>query len=82
MVLLTKKTGANNQYSVIFALKDGETTGETIEAIEYGAIEWTPLGNNGNAIMLKVPKGKKVVINYSLTGATELFRFIYAEGSN
>lgn len=79
---LQKKTGANNQYSVIFALKDGETTGETIEAIEYGAIEWTPLGNNGNAIMLKVPKGKKVVINYSLTGATELFRFIYAEGSN
>lgn len=79
---LQKKTGADNQYSVIFALKDGETTGETIEAIEYGAIEWTPLGNNGNAIMLKVPKGKKVVINYSLTGATELFRFIYAEGSN
>lgn len=79
---LQKKTGANNQYSVIFALKDGETTGETIEAIEYGAIEWTPQGNNGNAIMLKVPKGKKVVINYSLTGATELFRFIYAEGSN
>ena len=79
---LQKKTGADNQYSVIFALKDGETTGETIEAIEYGAIEWTPLGNNGNAIMLKVPKGKKVVINYSLTGAIELFRFIYAEGSN
>jgi hypothetical protein len=79
---LQKKTGADNQYSVIFALKDGETTGETIEAIEYGAIEWTPRGNNGNAIMLKVPKGKKVVINYSLTGATELFRFIYAEGSN
>lgn len=79
---LQKKTGADNQYSVIFALKDGETTGETIEAIKYGAIEWTPLGNNGNAIMLKVPKGKKVVINYSLTGATELFRFIYAEGSN
>ena len=79
---LQKKSGANYQYSVIFALKDGETTGETIEAIEYGAIEWTPLGNNGNAIMLKVPKGKKVVINYSLTGATELFRFIYAEGSN
>lgn len=79
---LQKKTGADNQYSVIFALKDGETTGETIEAIEYGAIEWTPLGNNGNAIMLKVPKGKKVVINYNLTGATELFRFIYAEGSN
>nr|DAK00242.1 MAG TPA: hypothetical protein [Bacteriophage sp.] len=79
---LQKKTGADNQYSVIFALKDGETTGETIEAIEYGAIEWTPLGNNSNAIMLKVPKGKKVVINYSLTGATELFRFIYAEGSN
>lgn len=79
---LQKKTGANNQYSVIVALKDGETTGETIEAIEYGAIEWTPQGNNGNAIMLKVPKGKKVVINYSLTGATELFRFIYAEGSN
>lgn len=79
---LQKKTGADNQYSVIFALKDGETTGETIEAIEYGAIEWTPGSNNGNAIMLKVPKGKKVVINYSLTGATELFRFIYAEGSN
>lgn len=79
---LQKISGANNQYSVIFALKDGETTGETIEAIEYGAIEWTPLGNNGNAIMLKVPKGKKVVINYSLTGVTELFRFIYAEGSN
>lgn len=79
---LQKKTGADNQYSVIFALKDGETTGETIEAIEYGAIEWTPRGNNSNAIMLKVPKGKKVVINYSLTGATELFRFIYAEGSN
>lgn len=79
---LQKKTGADNQYSVIFALKDGETTAETIEAIEYGAIEWTPLGNNGNAIMLKVPKGKKVVINYILTGAIELFRFIYAEGSN
>lgn len=79
---LQKLSGANNQYSVIFALKDGETTGETLEAIEYGAIEWTPLGNNGNAIMLKVPKGKKVVINYILTGATELFRFIYAEGSN
>lgn len=79
---LQKHSGANNQYSVIFALKDGETTGETLEAIEYGAIEWTPLGNNGNAIMLKVPKGKKVVINYSLTGVIELFRFIYAEGSN
>lgn len=79
---LQKLSGANNQFSVIFALKDGETTGETLEAIEYGAIEWTPLGNNGNAIMLKVPKGKKVVINYILTGATELFRFIYAEGSN
>lgn len=56
---LQKLSGANYQFSVIFALKDGETTAETLEAVEYGAIEWTPLGNNGNAIMLKVPKGKK-----------------------
>lgn len=73
---LQKKTGADNQYSFILALKDGETAGE------YGAIEWTSMGNNGNANMLKVPKGKKVQIHYNLTGATELFRFIYAEGSN
>ena len=73
---LQKKTGANNQYSFIFALKDGET------ATEYGALEWTSMGNNGNANMLKVPKGKKVQIHYNLTGATEIFRFIYAEGSN
>lgn len=73
---LQKKTGANNQYSFIFALKDGET------ATEYGALEWTSMGNNGNASMLKVPKGKKVQIHYNLTGATEIFRFIYAEGSN
>lgn len=72
---LQKLSGANNQYSFILALKDGET------ATEYGALEWTPMGNNGNANMLKVPKGKKVQIHYNLTGATEIFRFIYAEGS-
>jgi hypothetical protein len=72
---LQKKTGANNQHSFIQALKDGET------ATEYGALEWTTMGNNGNANILKVPKGKKVQIHYNLTGATEIFRFIYAEGS-
>lgn len=72
---LQKISGANNQHSFILALKDGET------ATEYGALEWTPMGNNGNANMLKVPKGKKVQIHYNLTGATEIFRFIYAEGS-
>lgn len=77
---LQKLSGAANQFSVIFALKDGETTAEKPESIEYGAIKWTPPGNNGNVIMLKVLKGKKVVVNYSLTGGTELFRFIYAQG--
>lgn len=72
---LQKLSGANNQYSFILALKDGET------AIEYGAMEWTIMGNNGNVNILKVPKGKKVQIHYNLTGATEIFRFIYAEGS-
>lgn len=72
---LQKISGANNQHSFILALKDGET------ATEYGALEWTSMGNNGNANMLKVPKGKKVQIHYNLTGATEIFRFIYAEGS-
>lgn len=72
---LQKLSGANNQHSFIQALKDGET------ATEYGALEWTIMGNNGNANILKVPKGKKVQIHYNLTGATEIFRFIYAEGS-
>lgn len=72
---LQKISGANNQYSFILALKDGET------ATEYGALEWTTMGNNGNTNILKVPKGKKVQIHYNLTGATEIFRFIYAEGS-
>lgn len=72
---LQKISGANNQHSFILALKDGET------ATEYGALEWTTMGNNGNANILKVPKGKKVQIHYNLTGATEIFRFIYAEGS-
>lgn len=72
---LQKNSGANNQYSFILAFKDGET------ATEYGALEWVPWGYNRNANMLKVPKGKKVQIHYSLTGATEIFRFIYAEGS-
>ena len=73
---LQKISGANNQHSSILALKDGET------ATGYMALEWTPMGNNGNVNMLKVPKGKKVEIHYNLTGATEIFRFIYAEGSN
>lgn len=73
---LQKISGANNQHSSILALKDGET------ATEYMALGWTPMGNNGNVNMLKVPKGKKVEIHYNLTGATEIFRFIYAEGSN
>lgn len=72
---LQKISGANNQHSFILALKDGET------ATEYGALEWTTMGNNGNTNILKVPKGKKVQIHYNLTGATEIFRFIYAEGS-
>lgn len=72
---LQKISGANNQHSIILALKDGET------ATEYGALEWTTMGNNGNTNILKVPKGKKVQIHYNLTGATEIFRFIYAEGS-
>lgn len=72
---LQKFSGANNQFSFSLALKDGET------ATEYGALEWTTIGNNGNANILKVPKGKKVQINYTLTGATQIFRFIYAEGS-
>lgn len=72
---LQKISGANNQHSFILALKDGET------ATEYGALEWTSMGNNGNANILKVPKGKKVQIHYNLTGVTEIFRFIYAEGS-
>lgn len=72
---LQKLSGANNQFSFIQALKDGET------AIEYGALEWTIMGNNGNATILKVPKGKKVQILYNLTGAIQIFRFIYAEGS-
>lgn len=72
---LQKISGANNQHSFILALKDGET------ATEYGALEWTTMGNNGNTNILKVPKGKKVQIYYNLTGATEIFRFIYAEGS-
>lgn len=78
---LQKMSGANIQHSSIIALKDGETEdGET--AREYAALAWTPLNYNGNVTMLKVPKGKKVVIYYNLTGATEIFRFIYAEGSN
>lgn len=72
---LQKISGANDQHSFILTLKDGET------ATEYGALEWTTMGNNGNTNILKVPKGKKVEIHYNLTGVTEIFRFIYAEGS-
>lgn len=72
---LQKTSGANHQHSFILALKDGET------ATEYGALECTTMGNNGNTNILKVPKGKKVQIHYNLTGVTEIFRFIYAEGS-
>lgn len=72
---LQKISGANHQHSFILALKDGET------ATEYGALECTTMGNNGNTNILKVPKGKKVQIHYNLTGVTEIFRFIYAEGS-
>lgn len=72
---LQKISGANHQHSFILALKDGET------ATEYGALEYTTMGNNGNTNILKVPKGKKVQIHYNLTGVTEIFRFIYAEGS-
>ena len=72
---LQKISGANHQHSCILALKDGET------ATEYGALEYTTMGNNGNTNILKVPKGKKVQIHYNLTGVTEIFRFIYAEGS-
>lgn len=76
---MIKNSNTNNQYFGMYCLKDGETT-LAANTHEYGVNCWTPTSGGCNGL-LPIKKGRICAINYSLGGATEYFRFIYAKGS-
>jgi hypothetical protein len=68
---LSKLTGGDNQYATLNNSTKGYTSGNGI----YG---------QGSAIycFLPVQKGDIVIANYTASGTTSTFKFIYAEGEN
>ena len=71
--VIRKKTGVTNGCYHEF---NNHTSGFAITNIAYGSADY----NIG--VICPVKKGDVVKFNYSSTGSTNIFRFIYAEGEN
>lgn len=69
---IDKTAGTTNAY-VVFKCGDMAISGE------YATV--APLTGNHCTLLMPVKKGVSVTVNYSATGTTNYFRFIYAEGN-
>ena len=68
---LSKNTTGNNQY--LYFIDADSNLRYTLASISYTGGLWG---------CCQVKKGKKIIVVYSAGGATEYFRFYYAEGEN
>ena len=66
---LIKASASTNQYISILNITKG-----------YSSNAFCPASGNTMRILFSAQKGDIIQINYSVSGATDTFRFIYAEG--
>ena len=69
--ICSKQSAASTQYLTI----NNATTNVT-------SVSWVPAASSNTAVFCPARKGDIVRVSYSLSGVTNLFRFIYAEGEN
>ena len=75
----TKYTAPANGY---FAIAKGCSSGQHIYMATSGAIATQVWGAGGGYIQSYIPvlKGHAVIVEYTASGTTAFFRFVYAEG--
>lgn len=77
-----RKTGNSGQFGGIYVYKDKEQTSpSSVSDYLYTSSEKLTANNIAAELFLPIKKGNKYKIGYSLTGNTDWFRFIYAQGS-